>query len=252
MIESDSKENTANCTSGEAVQVDARKNVGYLRKVNLSFDEMLEFTRCFLVHKLGPHPAQIALTFLHFTTGTYVEDKSCASWKQPLKYRWMKELIRHFGVCFDFQSKRYTMHETVGGLMKRTIGYFTLKNSAKREYGKIDESLQLCFSIIMHPEKVILPDFPIFKDHFNFRIMSSKIAIRWFPSYGLLLTCNSGETEHLLKWESYECILQDEDSSSLQKKWEQNTFGQRRNKSAEKIFYRKYISNQYKFVPKTV
>lgn len=179
------------------------------RMVNLTFMEILDYNRNQLIHTLGPHPAEITLSYLSFSTGTYIEDHSFFT--KPVKHEFLKDLIRKFRVFLDFQTKQYAMHEVVGALCRQTRGTFSFPNTRTREYSKTSEGFLHCVTLNFHPEGLIDPDFPAFEESFRFYIMSKEFSVRWFPSNGLSISANNGESEHFLKWTLYDCDLKDED-----------------------------------------
>jgi len=181
------------------------------QRLRLTFNEIIEYIRSLLVHIIGPHPAHMALSYIHFSTGTYVEQNS--RWTRPMPYSWMP--IRCFCMFIDFQAKRYATHETLGTLCRKTLGKFSYVNSTIREYAKTSEGFKHCLKLTLHPQDVIDPNFPIFKEEFRFHIMSKSISVLWFPSYGMLISANKGETEHFLKWTHYDCKLRDEECVTL-------------------------------------
>jgi len=180
-------------------------------RLNLTFSEILEYSRTQLNHAIGPHPAQITLSFINFSTGTYIEDESY--FKVEPVHSFLKSMIRSFRVFIDFQSKKYAMHETVGELVRRTNGDFSYEDSTVRKYAKTSEGFQHCVELQLHQDEVKDPCFPAFQPGFRFHIMSQKIALRWFPSYGLHISSNGGNTEHFLKWKYYDCQLKDEEAT---------------------------------------
>jgi len=182
-------------------------------RLNLTFSEILEYTRTQLMHAVGPHPAQITLSFINFSTGTYIEQDSY--FKVEPEHSFLKCMIRSFRVFIDFQSNKYAMHETVGGLLRKTLGTFTYEDSTVRKYARTSEGFQHCVELELHQEKVTDPSFPAFQAGFRFHIMSQKIAVRWFPTYGLLISANGGHTGHFLKWEYYDCQLKDEEVTNF-------------------------------------
>lgn len=177
--------------------------------MNLTFMEILSSNRSHLIHTIGPHPAEITLSYLYFSTGTYIEDDSYFT--NPVKHDFLNSLIRKFSVFLDFQTKQYGMHEVVGTLCRQTRGTFSFPNTVTREYTKTSEGFLHCVTLNLHPEGMIDPDFPTFQDGFRFHIMSQQVSIRWFPFHGVSITANKGESEHFLKWTNYNCHLKNED-----------------------------------------
>jgi len=179
------------------------------RMMNLTFMEILASNRSHLIHTIGPHPAEITLSYLYFSTGTYIEDDSYFT--KPVRHEFLNSLIRKFCVFLDFQTKQYGMHEVVGALCRQTRGTFSFPNTVTREYIKTSKGFRHCVTLNLHPEGMIDPDFPIFKDEFRFHIMSQQLSIRWFPFHGISISANKGDSEHFLKWTHYNCHLKNED-----------------------------------------
>lgn len=208
-------------------------------RMDLTFNEIWDFTRSQLMATIGPHPTQITLSFLHFSTGTYVEDDSY--WKTSQRSSWMNQLSRRFNIFLDFHTKYYTMCETVGGLVRKTIGTFSYDNSTVREYAKTNEGFRHCLTLKMHPKKVINPNLPMFKPDFRFHIMAQSLVVRWFPSYGICIGSNGGESQHFLKWQYYDCKMETDVSDTFN----DTTFGGgrrskfgRRFKKADAYYFR--------------